>query len=172
MRTIIEITPGVNTPENRDSAAAIYRMYFLWAKKKNIRILSSTYAESAVCKWTPCGPNTTQERFYGMLILEGDHGCELKDHAGFHSITWCNQRDLKKRRFTTFNYVRVSVVDGNTTSYEMHAADYKPGKDVLVRSYVLEPYKLVRDRVNNAEAQDAIAILDGDLEIEFRPSTF
>ncbi|OGD95242.1 peptide chain release factor 2 [Candidatus Curtissbacteria bacterium RIFCSPHIGHO2_12_FULL_38_9b] len=58
----------------------------------------------------------------------------------------------------------LSQEETRKTKDQIRGAHIKPGWGNQIRSYVLHPYKLVKDLRTNYETSDAQSVLDGDLE--------
>ena len=84
-------------------------------------------------------------------------------------VTCQNERSQGQNRETALKILRARLLDLETQRRAEEQARLKgrhvsPGWGNQIRSYVLHPYKLVKDHRNGHESRDPQAVLDGELD--------
>ena len=80
-----------------------------------------------------------------------------------------NERSQHKNRATAWNMLRARLYEAELQKREEAAAATEAGKSDIgwghqIRSYVLQPYQMVKDLRTQAESSDPDKVLDGDLD--------
>ncbi len=80
-----------------------------------------------------------------------------------------NDRSQHKNRATAWNMLRARLYEQELQKREEEAADRAASKTDIgwghqIRSYVLQPYQLVKDLRTGIESTNPSAVLDGDLD--------
>ena len=99
-------------------------------------------------------PSVLGSDICGMIvdILNPKAAEFLQSEAGVHRLVRISPFDDCHRRTTTFALVGV---DNETTS----------SWDTPIRSYVLDPYMMVRDHRLGTDCTDVLSVLSGNLEL-------
>jgi len=182
--TFLEVNAGAGGTESCDWASMLARMYVRWAEKKgySVELMSESAGEEAGIKsasYKISGPNA-----YGWL----------KSESGVHRLVRISPYDSAARRHTSFSSVWVyPVVDDNieivipdsdiramnalrSRLYQLeldkrtaainaaHETKGDAGWGNQIRSYVLQPYQMVKDLRTGVETSDTQGVLDGDLD--------
>src|SRR5206468_3316285 len=151
---IVEIHPGAGGLEAQDWAEMLLRMYLRWCERRGYRteLLEHQPGEGAGLKsatFTVEGPYA-----YGYLKAE----------AGVHRLVRISPFDANARRQTSF----ASVLERQRQDEKM--AELTKGKKEIgfghqIRSYVLHPYRMVKDHRTGTEVGNADAVLDGEIDV-------
>ncbi|MCW5889923.1 MAG: peptide chain release factor 2 [bacterium] len=80
-----------------------------------------------------------------------------------------NERSQHKNKATAFKMLRAKLYELERQKQEEKVAQLQKGKTEIgfghqIRSYVLHPYRMVKDHRTNAEIGNTDAVLDGDLD--------
>ncbi len=86
---------------------------------------------------------------YVLVVNNEEVRIRLRTEVGMHRLVCVSPFDPEDRRHTSFAEVRM--------------ADYHR-EDRVVRSYVFEPYQLVKDTRTGIESTDVQSVLDGDID--------
>ncbi len=81
-----------------------------------------------------------------------------------------NERSQHKNRATAWTMLRARLYEAELQRREAEAMEAQAGKTEIgwghqIRSYVLQPYQLVKDLRTNLENTNPAAVLDGDLDV-------
>lgn len=81
-----------------------------------------------------------------------------------------NERSQHKNRATAWNMLRARLYELELQKREEEASEASASKTEIgwghqIRSYVLQPYQMVKDLRTNAESSSPDAVLDGDLDM-------
>lgn len=145
MNTYIKIQAGMGGVEACDWACMVVQMYTKWAERHGhiIDVLTRFPGEEdGVQSATLC--------IQGAEIL--------KTETGVHRLVRISPFDPQKRRHTSFAIVHVDIP---TAEYTMCLTP--------IRSYIFDPYTLVKDRRTGIETEDVQAVLDGGIDIFIEP---
>ena len=90
-------------------------------------------------------------------------------------MTCQNERSQTQNREVAFKILQARLTDLEIQrraeeQLRLKGKHVSPGWGNQIRSYVLHPYKLVKDHRSNYESRDPQAILDGDLDETLRAS--
>ena len=84
-------------------------------------------------------------------------------------VQWQNERSQHKNKATCFNMLKarlykheIQIKEEASESFAKSKTDIGWGRQI--RSYVLQPYQLVKDLRNNLENTDPESVLDGDID--------
>jgi len=146
----LEIHAGAGGTESQDWAEMLRRMYIKWASNKDFKfqLISEHKGDEAGIKSSTI--KISGEYIYGYL----------KNESGIHRLVRISPFDSGARRHTSFASVWVyPVLDENI---EKSKSDIGWGHQI--RSYVLHPYRLVKDNRTGEESTDPDKILDGDID--------
>ncbi len=91
------------------------------------------------------------------------------------TVTCQNERSQTQNREVAFKILQARLTDLEIQrraeeQLRLKGKHVSPGWGNQIRSYVLHPYKLVKDHRSNYESRDPQAILDGDLDETLRAS--
>ena len=146
----IEIHAGAGGTESQDWADMLRRMYLKWSDKKKFKsnLISEHRGDEAGIK-------------SATIKIEGDYVFGwLKKESGIHRLVRISPFDSGARRHTSFASVWIyPVVDENINNSKSEI-----GWGHQIRSYILQPYRLVKDNRTNFESTSPDKILDGDLD--------
>lgn len=81
-----------------------------------------------------------------------------------------NQRSQFQNRESAWNMLRARLYELEMQKREAQAQDMRDAQTDIgwghqIRSYVLQPYKLIKDLRTNVETSDTKAVLDGDIDL-------
>lgn len=81
-----------------------------------------------------------------------------------------NQRSQFQNRESAWNMLRARLYEQEMQKREAQAQDMRDAQTDIgwghqIRSYVLQPYKLIKDLRTNVETSDTKAVLDGDIDL-------
>jgi len=167
--TFLEINSGAGGTESCDWANMLARMYVRWAEKKGykVELQSETPGEEAGIKSAAYKISGTNA--YGWL----------KSESGVHRLVRISPFDSAAKRHTSFTSVKVYPVVDDNIEIEVNPSDIRidtyrssgaggqagdAGWGNQIRSYVLQPYQMVKDLRTRYETSDTQGVLDGDLD--------
>ena len=134
---IVSIDAGNDGQEACDWASMLLRMYNLWAERNGLTFTLVSFVEGELG-----GHRTAKFNVQGP-------GCErMGREVGVHRLVRRSPFDPAGRRHTSFAMVG-------------HVDD---APDEPIRSYVLDPYMMVKDHRSGAERDDVETVLNGDLD--------
>ena len=132
----VHLYAGAGGAEAHSWCEMLLEMYLRWAKRHNLGTINFEY-------------NRGEEGFKSVqFTIVGDNVKSLEGEVGVHRLVRQSQIDPRGRRCSSF----VSVAVGGITS------------DTPVRSYILDPYQLVRDHKKDIETDQAYEVLNGDID--------
>jgi peptide chain release factor 2 len=105
----------------------------------------------------------------GQHINKTDSAVRLT-HEPTGIVVQCqNDRSQHKNRATAWNMLRARLYEAELQKREEAAQEAAEGKTDIgwghqIRSYVLQPYQMVKDLRTNVETSNTGAVLDGDLD--------
>lgn len=148
----MEITAGAGGPEAQAWAAMVLRMYLRWASRRGYSV-----APGREVRRTEAGIERATIELSGTGV-ERSHA----EH-GVHRLVRFSPFDPEKRRHTSFASVYVTpIVEGSVVEpAHWHRGGLWGGQ---IRSYVLDPYKKVKDLRTGIERNDVDTVLDGDID--------
>jgi protein subunit release factor B len=150
----IEIKTGAGGPEGQATAAMILRMYLRWASKHGVSVALGRDVER-----TAAGISSA------TMTLIGDEASRLISESGVHRVVRNSPLDAEKRRHTSFVSVEMTpTVAGHVVEPRRFHRPSHPW-DGQIRSYVLDPYKKVKDLRTAVETDDVDAVFDGDIDL-------
>lgn len=92
-------------------------------------------------------------------------------HLETNIVVQCqNDRSQHKNRATAWKMLRARLYEHELKIREADAAETEAGKTEIgwghqIRSYVLQPYQMVKDTRTGAESSNPSAVLDGDIDL-------
>lgn len=92
-------------------------------------------------------------------------------HLETNIVVQCqNDRSQHKNRATAWKMLRARLYEHELKIREAEAADVEASKTDIgwghqIRSYVLQPYQMVKDTRTGAESSNPSAVLDGDIDL-------
>jgi protein subunit release factor B len=162
--TFVEIHAGAGGTESQDWAEMLMRMYVRWAEAHNykVEIIGEHYGEEAGIK-------------SGTVLIKGTNAYGwLKTESGVHRLVRIspfdsNERSQHKNRATAWAMLRARLYEAELKRREEEAQAAAAAKSDIgfghqIRSYVLQPYQLVKDLRTGVESTNPSAVLDGDLD--------
>ena len=165
---ILRLNAGAGGTESCDWAAMLFRMYSKWADKKGftLEVLDSLDGDEAGIKSITFQVNG--ENAYGYL----------KSEKGVHRLVRISPFNAAGKRQTSFVSCDVMPdikqdIDIEIAEQEENAAKEagirgevkEIGWGSQIRSYVLQPYTMVKDHRTDVETGNADAVLDGNIDI-------
>ncbi len=105
----------------------------------------------------------------GQHVQKNETAVRLTHYPSGCVVSCQNQRSLTQNMDTAMKILKAQLFDIERRKQEAAIADLK-GEDVdagwgsQIRSYVLHPYKMVKDHRTKAESGNPTAVLDGDLD--------
>ena len=92
-------------------------------------------------------------------------------HIPTNIVVQCqNQRSQHKNRATAWSMLRARLYEAELQKREEEAAEQAAAKTEIgwghqLRSYVLQPYQMIKDLRTNVETSNTQAVLDGDIDM-------
>lgn len=143
----IEITAGAGGPDAQAWAAMVLRMYVRWVARRGFAIKPGREVERS---------GAGIERAI-IEVVGRDADRLLATEHGIHRLVRFSPFDPEGRRRTSFASVFVAPT--------VEPAHWHHGLwGGQIRSYVLDPYKKVKDLRTGLERDDSDAVLDGDID--------
>ncbi len=105
----------------------------------------------------------------GQHVQKNETAVRLTHYPSGCVVSCQNQRSLTQNMDTAMKILKAQLFDIERRKQDAAIADLK-GEDVdagwgsQIRSYVLHPYKMVKDHRTKAESGNPTAVLDGDLD--------
>lgn len=105
----------------------------------------------------------------GQHINKTDSAIRITHFESGIVVSCQNERSQHKNKETAFKVLRSRLYELERQKKAEAAAEYEGNKKEItwgsqIRSYVLHPYKMVKDHRTNVEKGNATAVLDGELE--------
>ena len=153
---ILSIQAGAGSTESWDWAKILMHMYLRWAEGRGYesRALDLSPGEEA-------GLKRVTVEIEGQYVYE-----DLKAERGVHRLVWLSPFDSNHLRHTSFALVEVRPADEVSRLKGDHISAEWGSQ---IRSYVLHPYKLVKDHRTGHQSSDAEGVLDGALDEFINP---
>jgi protein subunit release factor B len=141
INAVVSIHAGCDGVESQDWAGMLLHMYLRWAERQGLitQLYDHQLGDRGGTKSVMFG--VIGEHAYGMLF----------DEIGVHKLARISPFDSQNRRHSSFAVVNVSPQGTLNTA--------------PIRSYVLHPYRLVKDTRTGVESKDVDRVLDGDLAL-------
>ncbi|HEX3917749.1 MAG TPA: peptide chain release factor 2 [Caulobacteraceae bacterium] len=105
----------------------------------------------------------------GQHINKTDSAVRLTHLPTGIAVACQNQRSQHQNREEAWKMLRARLYEAELQRREAVAAEVEAGKSDIgwghqIRSYVLQPYQMVKDLRTNVETSDTAGVLDGDLD--------
>ncbi len=105
----------------------------------------------------------------GQSVNTTDSAVRITHHPSGIVVTCQNERSQLQNKETAFKILRSRLYEKAMEEKRAEAAEVEAGKKEIgwgsqIRSYVLHPYKMVKDHRTNFESGNAEKVLDGDLD--------
>lgn len=105
----------------------------------------------------------------GQSVNTTDSAVRITHHPSGIVVTCQNERSQLQNKETAFKILRSRLYEKAMEEKRAEAAEIEAGKKEIgwgsqIRSYVLHPYKMVKDHRTNFESGNAEKVLDGDLD--------
>lgn len=105
----------------------------------------------------------------GQSVNTTDSAVRITHHPSGIVVTCQNERSQLQNKETAFKVLRSRLYEKAMEERRAEAASVEAGKMEIgwgsqIRSYVLHPYKMVKDHRTNFESGNASGVLDGDLD--------
>ncbi len=105
----------------------------------------------------------------GQSVNTTDSAVRITHHPSGIVVTCQNERSQLQNKETAFKVLRSRLYEKALEEKRAEAAQLEAGKKEIgwgsqIRSYVLHPYKMVKDHRTNFESGNAEKVLDGDLD--------
>lgn len=105
----------------------------------------------------------------GQSVNTTDSAVRITHHPSGIVVTCQNERSQLQNKETAFKVLRSRLYEKAMEEKRAEAAEVEAGKKEIgwgsqIRSYVLHPYKMVKDHRTNCESGNAEKVLDGDLD--------
>ena len=105
----------------------------------------------------------------GQSVNTTDSAVRITHHPTGIVVTCQNERSQLQNKETAFKVLRSRIYEKIMEEKRAEAAEVEANKKEIgwgsqIRSYVLHPYKMVKDHRTNFEAGSADKVLDGDLD--------
>ncbi len=176
----VEINSGAGGTESNDWAGMLLRMYTRWANAHGMEVefLEETAGEQAGIKSATLqvkGPNA-----YGWLKTEGgvhrlvrispfDSAVRLTHIPTGIAVACQAGRSQHQNREEAWKMLRARLYEMELQKREAAAQALEDQKTDIgwghqIRSYVLQPYQMVKDLRTEVETSDTQGVLDGDLD--------
>lgn len=145
----VTVHSGSGGAESCDWASMLLRMYRRWAERRDyeFEMIDSLDGDEAGIK-------------RATFTVSGSYALGyLKSETGVHRLVRISPFDANKRRHTSFASVEVL-----TTQREKQEEIPQISQ---IRSYVMQPYQMVKDHRSDVETDNISAVLDGDIDSFF-----
>src|SRR2546422_733857 len=142
---ILSIHPGAGGTESQDWAEMLMRMYVRWAENRGYKVETLDYlpGEEAGIRITHIPT--------GIVVQCQNERSQLKNKMGAMKVLRARlyelERKKKEEEFNAFVGEKKEIGFGSQ-----------------IRSYVFQPYQLVKDHRTNVEVGNINAVMDGDLD--------
>lgn len=105
----------------------------------------------------------------GQSVNTTDSAVRITHHPSGIVVTCQNERSQLQNKETAFKVLRSRLYEKAMEEKRVEAAEAEANKKEIgwgsqIRSYVLHPYKMVKDHRTNFESGNADKVLDGDLD--------
>jgi len=105
----------------------------------------------------------------GQSVNTTDSAVRITHYPSGIVVTCQNERSQLQNKETAFKVLRSRLYEKAMEEKRALAAEVEAGKKEIgwgsqIRSYVLHPYKMVKDHRTNFESGNAEKVLDGDLD--------
>lgn len=154
-QVMLLINAGADGPESQDWAAMLLRMYLRWSARRGFLIAKGRKidrAESGGIK-------------RATLIVTGDGvGRLLRCEHGIHRLVRISPHDPSGRRHTFFADVEITET---VCGHMIEPQSWRPRSGMWgnqIRSYVLDPYKMVKDLRTAYQTEDVESVFDGQID--------
>ncbi|XP_012846355.1 PREDICTED: peptide chain release factor PrfB2, chloroplastic [Erythranthe guttata] len=154
----IEVQAGAGGTESMDWASMVMQMYKKWAEGRGFRvtIVDEMPGELAGIK-------------RATIRVDGEYAFGYaKAEVGAHRLVRISPFDSNKRRHTSFASVAVIPILGDEFSHvQINESDLRIDRfrsGGAGGSYVLHPYRMVKDHRTDYEVSDPDSVLEGDLD--------
>ena len=189
----LEVHSGSGGTEAQDWAEMLLRMYSRWAEdhKYKVEYVEETEGDVAGLKSATikiCGHNAygwlKSESGVHRLVRISPFDSNARRHTSFASVSAVRithiptgivvscqtQRSQFQNRDAAWKMLKARLYDIELQKREAEAQGIRDsqgdnGWGNQIRSYVLQPYKMVKDLRTEAETSDTKAVLDGDIDL-------
>ena len=151
----LEIKPGAGGTESQDWAQMLERLYVRWAEdhRFKVEIEEEQAGEEAGIKSATLRVSGTNA--YGWL----------KTESGVHRLVRISPWKMLRARL-----YEIELQKREAAAQALHAAKTDIGWGHQIRSYVLQPYQMVKDLRTGHQTSDTQSVLDGDIDPFLRAS--
>ncbi len=186
----IEIHAGAGGTESQDWADMLRRMYLKWSDNKNYKstLISEHKGDEAgikSCIWVypvvdeninieiqdkDLRIDTYRSSGAGGQHVNTTDSAVRITHLPSKIVVQCqNERSQHKNKETCMNMLRARLYDFEIKKKEKENENTESSKSEIgwghqIRSYVLQPYRLVKDNRSNFESSNPDKILDGEID--------
>ena len=168
--SFLEVNAGAGGTESCDWASILARMYVRWAEKKGYKVdmQSVSYGEEAGIKSVVY--KITGHNAYGWLKSEsGVHRLVRITHHPTGIVVTSSEKSQHQNRDIAMKALKSRLYQmeldrRNADINAAHEAKGDAGWGNQIRSYVLQPYQMVKDLRTGYETSDTKGVLDGDLD--------
>jgi len=169
---IVTIHPGAGGTESQDWAEMLLRMYLRWAERQGFSTEVNEYqtAEEAGIKSEDIRIDTYRSGGKGGQHVNTTDSAVRITHIPTNLVVACqNERSQHKNRERAFKMLRSKLYEyelEKKKAASQKVEDSKLGIDFgsQIRSYVLAPYRMIKDHRTKVEIGDVDRVLDGDLK--------
>lgn len=149
----IEITAGAGGVESEAWAEMVRRMYIRWATRHSLTVKPGREVTR-----TEVGIKSATFTIVGASVRR------LLAEDGLHRLVRISPFDAGERRHTSFAAVDVEMTIEDHVVERPYWRHNSPFGRAQIRSYVLHPYKMVKDLRTGVAREDVEAVLDGDID--------
>ena len=150
---ILKLNAGAGGTESCDWAGMLYRMYTRWAERKGFTVEVLDYLDGDEAGIKSVTFQVNGENAYGYL----------KSEKGVHRLVRISPFNAQGKRQKAKLYLLEQQKNAEKLS-GIRGEVKEIGWGNQIRSYVMQPYTMVKDHRTNAEISNTNAVLDGNLD--------
>src|SRR5882724_6158109 len=178
----LEVHAGAGGTESQDWASMLLRMYTRWPEKHGFKIeyLEETQGEEAGIKIDIAESDVRTDTMRsggagGQHVNKTESAVRLTHIPTGVAVVCQAGRSQHKNRAQAWDMLRARLYEIELKRREEQAAADQAAKTDIgwghqIRSYVLQPYQMVKDLRTGVQTSDTSGVLDGDLD-EFMAAT-
>ena len=168
---ILRLNAGAGGTESCDWVSILYRMYTRWAEKKGFQVMPELEDDNTV----EINPEDLKIDTYRSSGAGGQHINKTSSavritHIPTGVVVACqNERSQFQNKDKAMQMLKAKLLmlmeEANAAKLDdIRGEVLENGFGSQIRSYVLQPYTMVKDLRTNEESGNAAAVLDGDLD--------
>ena len=169
---IVTIHAGAGGTESCDWAGMLYRMYTRWAERKGFSIQVLDFLDGDITGIKGVTFQVNGENAYGYLKSVNKTSSAIRiTHLPTGIVVQCqNERSQHHNKEKAMQMLKVKLKLLKEQEQAEKVSDIRGevkeiGFGNQIRSYVMQPYTLVKDHRTNVETGNVSAVLDGDIDL-------